>query len=35
MLRRQGLDPIITLESHTEKDLWQTLENIKAMKLFA
>jgi len=34
MLSEQGLDPIITLESHTEKDLWQTLENIKAMKLF-
>jgi len=35
MLRDQGGDPIITVESHTEKDLWQAIENIKAMKLFA
>lgn len=35
MLHEQGLNPIITLESHTEKDLWQMIENIKVMKLFA
>jgi len=33
MLRERELKPIITLESHTEKDLWQMLENIKNMKL--
>ncbi|PJA47729.1 MAG: AP endonuclease [Syntrophobacterales bacterium CG_4_9_14_3_um_filter_49_8] len=33
MLRERGLDPIITLESHSEKDMWQMLRNIKAMGL--
>lgn len=33
MLRDMDLKPIITLESHNEKDLWQMLENIKNMKL--
>jgi sugar phosphate isomerase/epimerase len=35
MIREQERNPIITLESHTEKDLWQMIENIKAMELFA
>jgi sugar phosphate isomerase/epimerase len=35
MLHEHSQDPIITLESHTEKDLWQTIENIKTMKLLA
>jgi len=30
-----GQQPIITLEAHSEKHLWQTLENIKTMKLLA
>jgi len=34
MIREKGIDPIITVESHTEKHLWRMLENIKAMKLF-
>lgn len=33
ILREQEIDPIITLEPHTEKHLWQMLENIKGMKL--
>ena len=34
MLHEKVQAPIITLEAHTEKDMWQMLENIKAMKLF-
>ena len=33
VIREQGLSPIITLESHTEKQLWQMIEGIKTMKL--
>jgi sugar phosphate isomerase/epimerase len=33
MLHDRGLEPIITLEPHVERDLWQSIENIKAMKL--
>ncbi|MDI6777452.1 MAG: sugar phosphate isomerase/epimerase family protein [Syntrophales bacterium] len=33
MLQERDLDPIITLESHSEKDMWQMLRNIKAMGL--
>jgi sugar phosphate isomerase/epimerase len=33
LLRDHGLKPVITLEPHTEKDLWRTLENIKTMNL--
>jgi sugar phosphate isomerase/epimerase len=32
-VREQDRDPIITLESHTENDLWQMLGNIKSMDL--
>lgn len=32
-LRTRGISPIITLEPHTEENLWKTLTNIKAMKL--
>lgn len=34
MIREKGISPIVTIESHTEKNLWRMLENIKAMKLF-
>ena len=34
MIREKGLKPIMTVESHTEKNLWKMLENIKAMNLF-
>ena len=33
MLQERGLNPIITLESHSEKDMWQMLRNIKVMGL--
>ncbi len=33
-LRREKLFPIITLEPHSEEDLWLSLENIEGMKLF-
>jgi len=33
ILKERGIDPIITLEPHTEETLWRTLENIKNMKL--
>jgi sugar phosphate isomerase/epimerase len=33
MLRERELNPIVTLESHTEKHLWRMLENIKTMNL--
>jgi len=34
LLHEKGLNPILTIESHTEKHLWRMLENISAMKLF-
>lgn len=33
MLYELEIDPIITLESHTEKDLWRMIENINSMNL--
>ncbi|MDO8784834.1 MAG: TIM barrel protein, partial [Syntrophales bacterium] len=33
MLQERGLNPIITLESRSEKDMWQMVKNIKAMGL--
>ncbi|MBN2568055.1 MAG: sugar phosphate isomerase/epimerase [Deltaproteobacteria bacterium] len=33
ILSERGIRPIITLEPHTEKTLWRTLEKIKEMKL--
>ena len=33
LLLERKPDPIITLESHTEKHLWKMLESIKALKL--
>ncbi len=33
-LRRENLFPIITLEPHSEEDLWLSLKNIAGMKLF-
>jgi sugar phosphate isomerase/epimerase len=35
MIRKRKVNPIITLESHTEQNLWKMLEKIKAMKLLA
>lgn len=32
-IRERDVKPIITLESHTEQNLWKMLENMKAMKL--
>jgi sugar phosphate isomerase/epimerase len=32
-LVKKGISPIITVEPHTEKDLWRTLQNIGSMKL--
>lgn len=32
-LRRRKLFPVVTLESHSEDDLWQTLQRIKEMNL--
>lgn len=32
-LRKEGLDPVIAIEPHTEKNLWKTLENIDRMHL--
>ena len=34
MIHQEKLDPIITLEPHSEKNLWRTLENIEALDLF-
>jgi sugar phosphate isomerase/epimerase len=34
-LRQQQLHPLVTLEPHSEEDLWQSLEAIRAMDLFA
>ena len=33
-LKENKLSPLITLEPHTEKDLWASLEAIRSMKLF-
>lgn len=33
-LRQQRISPLITLEPHSEKDLWLSLQNIEEMKLF-
>ncbi len=33
LLKEKSVQPIITLEPHTEEDLWHTLENIKRMGL--
>jgi len=33
-LRRNNLSPIITLEPHSEKDLWDSLESIRTLDLF-
>ena len=33
ILEKKSIDPTITLEPHTEKHLWQSLKNIKEMKL--
>jgi sugar phosphate isomerase/epimerase len=32
-LKKNKIRPIITLEAHTQDDLWQSLENIKSMAL--
>jgi sugar phosphate isomerase/epimerase len=32
-LKKKGARPIVTLEPHTQEDLWQTLENIRRMGL--
>lgn len=33
-LRGNNLSPLLTLEPHSEEDLWQSLENIRALDLF-
>lgn len=33
IIDKKGLDPIITLEPHTEKDMWLSIKNIREMKL--
>jgi len=33
LLRQKGSRPIVTLEPHTQEDLWRTLENIERMAL--
>lgn len=33
LLRQKGVRPIVTLEPHTQEDLWRTLENIRRMGL--
>ncbi|MFA4915541.1 MAG: sugar phosphate isomerase/epimerase family protein [Syntrophales bacterium] len=35
IIRGRGLNPIITIESHSEKDLWQMLKNINTLGLLA
>ena len=35
LIRKRRLRPVITLETHSEKQLWRMLENIKAQNLFA
>jgi len=32
-LKKKGVRPIVTLEPHTQEDLWRTLENIRRMGL--
>jgi sugar phosphate isomerase/epimerase len=32
-IRERDLKPILTIEAHSEKRLWRTVENIRAMKL--
>ena len=34
LLREKGRQPIVTVESHSEKHLWRMLENIRAIGLF-
>jgi sugar phosphate isomerase/epimerase len=34
LIHQKKLKPVITLESHSEKHLWRTLENIKALNIF-
>jgi len=34
MIHQKKLNPIITLEPHSENNLWRTLENIEALNLF-
>ena len=33
MIRKEGIQPIVTLEPHTEENLWKTLKNIEEMEL--
>jgi len=33
LLRQKGVRPIVTLEPHTQEDLWRTLENIRRLGL--
>ncbi|MHB8907455.1 MAG: sugar phosphate isomerase/epimerase family protein [Syntrophales bacterium] len=33
IIRERNLKPILTVESHSEKNLWRMVENIRAMKL--
>jgi sugar phosphate isomerase/epimerase len=33
LLARQNLDPIFTIEAHSEKNLWQALKNIDSMAI--
>lgn len=33
MIRDEGINPIITLEPHSEANLWKSIANIEAMKL--
>jgi sugar phosphate isomerase/epimerase len=35
ILQERGLDPIITIETHSEKDMWQMVKNIEAMGLLS
>lgn len=35
LLREREIDPIITLEAHSEGDLWRAVENVKAMDLLS
>lgn len=34
MIREEGLHPVVTLEPHSEANLWKSVANIEAMKLF-
>ena len=33
LIHQEKLKPVITLECHSEKHLWRTLENIKALNI--